>query len=80
MISPTIDPEILFKNQNWLLHFIRTIIKDDFLAEDIVQETFIVALENEHGKGLHRGWLRGVAHNLAQQSMRSDLRRANRES
>ncbi len=80
MISPTIDPEILFENQSWLLNFVRTIIRDEFAAEDVVQETFLVALQDEHGKGEHRGWLRGVAHNLAQQSVRSDLRRANRES
>lgn len=79
MKPPTIGAAIFLENQGWLLNFVKTLVADVSVAEDIVQSTFEQALHNKEGKGAHRGWLRSVAHNLVLQRNRSGGRRRERE-
>jgi RNA polymerase sigma-70 factor (ECF subfamily) len=79
MSTPTLEAEALLENQGWLFQFVRRLVADDYTADDIVQSTFEQALLNKENKGSHRGWLKGVAHNLVKEYHRSSSRRRRRE-
>ena len=60
----------------------RSLVRDESRADDVVQETWLAALEEpprSTGDGL-RGWLATVARNLARKAGRGDSRRKNRET
>lgn len=51
-----------------LFRFARSLVRDDAAAEDLVQETFVRALERGHtfrGDAPPEAWLRRILHNLA---------------
>ena len=51
-----------------LYRFARSLVRDDAAAEDLVQETFVRALERGHtyrGDAPPEAWLRRILHNLA---------------
>jgi len=55
-------------NQNWLLRYVLSIVKNEQVAEDIVQEVFISAYRNYDGyeeRGKIRQWLRTIARNTS---------------
>jgi len=62
--SPIIDPSILVdQHADYLFRFAMQRVHDKSLAEDLVQETFLAALQNTHGyvgKSSARTWLTGI--------------------
>ncbi len=61
---------------NDILRFVVLLVKDQHLAEDISQETFIRAYQKIHqfkGNGTLKGWLLQFALNRAREKMRSSL-------
>ncbi len=62
----------------WLRRLARALV-GDAAADDVVQETYEVALREPRHDGPLRPWLAGVARNLARMRLRSGSRRAQRE-
>jgi RNA polymerase sigma factor (sigma-70 family) len=61
-----IPPAELFEHAEFLKHLARRLLKDEHLAEDVVQETLVAALEHPpRERGALRAWLARTAHNLA---------------
>lgn len=86
-MEPTVSPldaDRLASQTEWLRRLARRLVRDRDLAEDVVQETLLVALQRPPREattesGL-RAWLTGVAQNLARMTRRSEGRRSLRES
>ena len=78
--GPTVRPAELLKNTAWLRALARHLVSDPHAADDVVQMTFVAALEcpERPREGL-RAWLAGVARNVARQLGRSEARRQRRE-
>ncbi len=57
----------------------RAILKDDHLAEDVVQDTYLKLIEKRRDGPIVIQWLKRVARNLAIDRQRSDARRSRRE-
>ena len=56
--------------------FLRRLLRDDGVAEDLTQETFLRALGGRyHADGRERAWLFQIARNLARDHVRATLRR-----
>src|SRR5262245_4010227 len=73
--------EELLAHASFLRALARGLCSDDSRADDLVQDTFVAALERpppEHGA--LRGWLATVARHLATNRARSDVRRTAREA
>ncbi|MFG1918839.1 RNA polymerase sigma factor [Micromonospora sp. NPDC048898] len=66
--------ELMTDHTEPLFTFVRTLVTDHHLAEDIVQETFICAWRHtnrhRHGQGSVRDWLMTMARDLAVTSLR----------
>lgn len=80
-MSRAADPsaEELLAHADWLRRLARALV-GDAAADDVVQETYEVALTTPPKKeGALRPWLGGVARNLARMSKRAGARRAARE-
>ena len=81
-MTPPIDPERLLAHKGWLTSLARELVGDRQRAEDLVQSTWVAALERPpraaDEPGL-RAWLARVARNLARGTHRGDARRAARE-
>ncbi len=76
--DPTI--ERLLVHGEFLRRLARRLLGDDALAEDVVQQTWLAALEKPPARpGSWRAWLTGVTRNLARQARRGEHRRARRE-
>ena len=76
------DPsaEELLAHADWLRRLARALV-GDVAADDVVQETYEVALASPPKKdGALRPWLGGVARNLARMRLRSGHRRERREA
>jgi RNA polymerase sigma factor (sigma-70 family) len=78
MVPPprTVDPELLLAETGWVRALARRLVLDEGLAEDVVQDTWVAALEaspQRAAQGRLRAWLAVVARNLA-------LRRRRREA
>lgn len=77
MATPSADE--LLAHTDWLLGLARALV-GDANAEDVVQETFAVAVKQPPAKdGALRPWLGGVARNIAKMTTRSRVRREARE-
>lgn len=76
----TLQPAELLEHTAWLRALARHLVSDAHAADDVVQMTFVVALERTERprEGLH-AWLAGVARNVARQLGRSEARRRRRE-
>jgi RNA polymerase sigma factor (sigma-70 family) len=73
-------PDDLVAQSRFLRALARRLIRDEHGAEDLVQDTLVVALEN--GIPAHRRpapWLAGILKNLVRMSIRTDARRRRRE-
>lgn len=73
-------PEVLLNDLGWLRGLARSLVRDEERAEDLVQETLVVALETPpRNPGAWRAWLRQVARNLVYRNHRTEVRRERRE-
>ena len=80
MTDERIDRESLTDHLEGVRRLVRTMVRDESAADDVVQETMVAALQNRTRvrSGL-RAWLAGVARNLARRRLRSEGRRARYE-
>src|SRR5262245_56112794 len=78
--SASFNPEDLLANAAWMRRLALGLVRDDSAADDLVQETWLRAVEKgPEGGNPSRGRLRAVLRNFAVQKMRSDRRRQARE-
>lgn len=75
-----VDPERLLAHADFVRSVAIALLRDSHAAEDVVQETFVAALRSGPDRGSLRGWLGGVARNLALLRRRRDLRATAREA
>jgi RNA polymerase sigma-70 factor (ECF subfamily) len=76
--SATANTEDLLLHAGWLRRFAVALVKDQDAAEDIVQETLVMAWQRQ-AENTGRAWLARVARNLAIDRWRSSDRRERRE-
>ncbi len=75
-----VDTESLLASSGWVRALARSLVVDAHRAEDLSQDAWIAALEGRPSNGvLLRRWIAAVMRNLARQSRRGELRRADRE-
>ena len=83
-MEPTIaspDAGELAAHANFLRRLARNLVRDESLADDLVQDTLVAAMEKPgRNRGPLRGWLTGVLKNLARMSHRERERRKRRET
>ena len=61
MTPPPIPPDLLLSHAEFIRRLARKLLADDALAEDVLQETFVVALEKPPARRTSiRGWLGSV--------------------
>ncbi len=78
--SDLFDRDTLDRHRRALGSLARRLVGDATAAEDLVQSTFVRALEHPPASGPGIGaWLRSVLRNEARQAARADARRAGRE-
>jgi RNA polymerase sigma-70 factor (ECF subfamily) len=59
---------LVIRNQDWLLRYATSLVRDHQIAEDVVQETFLRAFRAYSGyedRGRERRWLLTIARNVA---------------
>jgi len=78
-MAPTPPLDALLENATWLRNLARQMLADRGLAEDVVQETWMAALQRPPSEGSWRPWLASVLRNFARQRVRSENARARRE-
>lgn len=79
--SGAVDPESLLAEAGWVERLAHKIVRDDASARDLVQETWLAALESPPvADGRLRPWLARVLLNFARQRKRGDARRVRRET
>jgi RNA polymerase sigma-70 factor (ECF subfamily) len=72
--------ETLLAHAGWLRALARHLVSDRLSADDVVQDTYLAALEHPPRKASGaRAWLAAVARNVVRARGRSDARRARRE-
>jgi DNA-directed RNA polymerase specialized sigma24 family protein len=75
---PTV--EALLADADWVQAIARRLVGDASLAQDVVQETWLAALNRgPRASGNLRGWLGAVARNATRKMRRTELRRGARE-
>ncbi len=84
MTDPTrIDTDRLVLHTEWLRALALRLVGDPHLADDVVQEAFLVALQRPFGaqssEGGARAWLFGILRNVVRTGRRTDGRRRHRE-
>jgi len=73
-------PELLLEHVSWIRRLARHLVVDPVLAEDLAQETCVVALERPPRDASQvKRWLASVLRNLVRQRARGDGRRRGRE-
>lgn len=73
--------EALLAHAGWIRSLARTLVSDPNRADDLVQQTWVAALEHPPGPSVSlRRWLAAVMRNFARQVRRGELRRIDRES
>jgi len=77
----SLDQALLLEQVSWMRRLARALVADQELAEDLVQETCLVALERApRESGKLRAWLAEVLRNALRQHARSQGRRLARET
>ncbi len=72
--------EQLLEHEGFLRALARRLLRDAARADDLVQETWLVALRSsKRPDEVKRAWLAGILKNLARRSVRTDVRRTRRE-
>lgn len=80
MTARALSVEDLLMHRSWLHRLAVHIVRDDELAHDLVQETWLAALDAAPpSEEKVRPWLAGVLRNLARMSVRTAVRRRGRE-
>ncbi len=78
---PVLDVETLLAHEAFVRRITRALVRDEHEADDVVQATFLAALERPPRTGTNvRGWLAGVARNIARRARRSHEREARRRA
>lgn len=81
--EPRQDPELvglLRKEAGFARHLAKSLLFDDQLADDVVQQAWLTAIERPPAhRGSVRGWFLTVVRNLALKALRSRKRRSARE-
>jgi RNA polymerase sigma-70 factor (ECF subfamily) len=74
------DVESLLRHAGWMKSLARRLVADPSVAEDLVQDTWVAALQHPRsGSGSPKGWLAAVLRNFARQSRRRAEHRTQRE-
>jgi len=79
---PPLDAERLLAESGWVRPLVRRLVRDAGLAEDVVQDAWVTALERpplEQAGAVWRAWLARVVRSRARERRESDRRRAQRE-
>ncbi len=77
----SVDPHVLLAHRDFIRAVVRGVLRDEHLAEDAVQETFLAALRSPPARpGALRGWLARVGRNTALTFARREVRRRAREA
>ncbi len=75
-----LDADALLAHGRFLRALAHDLLSDEHLAEDVVQETWLRAMQSPpHERGSLRAWLATVTRNLARDRQRSDAARRRRE-
>ena len=75
------DPAALLEQAGWVRRLAGRLLGDGAAADDVTQETLVVALESaSSGDSSQRSWLAGVVRNLVRARVRSDANRSQREA
>ena len=70
---PILDVETLLAHEAFVRRITRALVRDEHEADDVVQATFLAALERPPRTGTNvRGWLAGVARNVARRLCSQD--------
>ncbi len=78
--SHSVEITDLLAHADWVGQLARRLVSSPAQAEDVVQETWVAALERPPAHGDNpRGWLGQVARNVARQLARGEKRRSRRE-
>lgn len=79
--SPRDDTvEVLLGHAEWIRGLARTLVKDSGVAEDIVQDAWVLALDRPPGQLTNpRGWLAAVVRSLVRDRARGETSRGVRE-
>ncbi len=79
----TLNMDALLKHENFVRSVVRRLISDDAAVQDVVQNTWVQAMEHppeaKHGDRSMAAWLARVATNLVRSMQRSEGRRSHRE-
>ena len=80
LVAPTATAKTLLAHASWMRALARQLVHDPNNADDVVQQSFLAALERppRHGANV-TGWLRRVVTNRARDAGRGGERRALRE-
>ncbi len=77
----TLDPQLLLRHRDFIRGVVQGVLRDEHLAEDAVQETWLAAMRSPPSKpGALRGWLARVGRNTALTFIRRESRRRAREA
>lgn len=82
-MTPPVPKELeaLLAHAGWIRSLARTLVSDPHRADDLVQQTWVAALEHPPGPSVSlQRWLAAVMRNFARQVRRGELRRIDRES
>jgi RNA polymerase sigma-70 factor (ECF subfamily) len=76
--------EELLEQMGWVQSLARSLVRDPTVADDVVQEAYLTALDRPprtaHSGASLRAWLAAVTRTLARQSVRTETRRHAREA
>ena len=65
----------MLANEKWIRPLVRSLIRDEHLTEDVVQDTWVATFEHPGAGPAARPWLRKIALNFALRRKRSDALR-----
>jgi RNA polymerase sigma-70 factor (ECF subfamily) len=78
---PSLRPERFLEQAGWVRAVARALVLETHRVDDVVQETWLAALERPTTKvGNVRAWLGGIVRNVVRQESRGAARRAAREA
>ncbi len=80
MQGTPVTAEVLLSNVAWIRQLARHLVSDESVAEELVQDACVVALERPpHEPVRPRAWFASVVRNLVRQRVRGEGRRRSRE-